>query len=1239
MSPTRAALFGTAILAILVLGALPFGPAHATAAQAPHDAHPDVRSLAAATSLAHPAASTALGIHPLIICPPTPPPSPVYTLVGDLFPMTPQMTLQQPCDPVDEDEVHATLSTTHAFSGEDYQQPVWLPPDASNASQDQAIYQVYVGMVVGGNPDSEWRQSYAEVAFTPNGADGWNEEVAVWSLVNSSFYGGNLTNSVADCPSATSMWFSWNYSYYCEVNEAAGATFGTTVPGGDWVNVTFAGVKGGSDGLNLWVNDSTEPTFDTNFTFNATNTGSYTFEPFYNVSCTDSCMLAWAYHFGLGFGIFPAAYDEPLLRSLLPLTFGIPHYEVNGAYSGEYQYFSPESASGACFSGSATPTVAACNGYQVAPNTGYYPYFTFNGTEINFGTDWPWTTIEWGESGQFYSSGIQQDLIPLSFYRTSNSSRAGFSAPGVPITINATVQDLGTVTGVNLTYSLSGGNPTTIAMALVSGTTTNGTYTATIPSTVGNGLLNYSIAASNHAGMTELSPPLGSHQIRRGPLPLFNVTVTTNLLSCGKVTLNGTSYANGSTVAIYPGDYALYGVGCYPWNFTVWTFTGGVVVLGDLAVRGGTVEISADGTLAAHWSYVRPMDNVTVAVDPSVCAATVTIGNQTLVNGHSGLFPDGEVAVLNQSGCGGYLFAGWTFDGNFTILNPSFTPHGNGTLTANFVSSSIAVALVFYTAPSTCGGVLYRGAGYANGESLSVAPGTYPLAGDPCDHYGLLDFTTQGLVSATSSSITVNGSGAVTEVNYHLTEVNIQVNPAGCGVINVDGQDFSNDQVDVVANNSTHVAYPVATPGCYLIAFSANGGLTLSGNELIANGSGNLTASFQTTAPVQTIAFLTDPSTCGTIEFDGQPFINANYTQVAAGLSYTISAVACFGYGFVSWQTFGEITITGSAAWVNSSGAIEAVFQPLVPLYLFTTPATCGQVVVNGVDYSSNSSVELASLNRYSVGAIPCAGYVFAGWQNTSGVEISGNTIFLLGGAFLTALFTPQVFAVTTYIVPAGCGTVRLNGQSMTNGSVLRLTVGSYALVPLPCVGDHLDHWAVNGSITVSGSELEVNGAGNLTAYYAPVLPSVTLNVPPSSLAGDAVELIATVGVPIPPYTYNYTWTFGDGTTAVTTANATLHTYGSAGTYTISVMVRDPDNRTANASTTITILSESAASAVTFTTGELVGFGLVAAALVAVLALVVLRRRGDGGGSSGDSTELATPGSSAPAVSNMEQKP
>jgi len=1199
------------ILALLLILTVPNA---ATGGSAAPSATAPTLTAAPAAGVPAPGAAPAV-IHPSIVCPPTPPPNPAYALLGVIAPPSPIPTYQTPCNLVLEDELHASLMSNQPYSGERFTIPIQLGADTALGAQDAAYYQFALGLVVNGNPDSAWGQSWAEVAFTPSGGT-WEEDVAVISLVNDTVFGGSTSESTPQCPNVgtESNYLSWNNTYFCLMNEVyASTTLASGIAGGSSLTVTFAGVKGGSAGLHLWVNDSTSSGLSTSYVFDATTTGNHTYEPAYNSSCLDLCLLHWAYPLGVGALIFPISYEESVVRGPEPNLIGIPQYWVASThgYTGDYYYVSPESSSGVCNTNAAPGTLAPCNNWLVNGGTGYYPYFTFNGSALNFGANYTWTTVNFGgATSELYANGAQRDLIPFFFTATSNSSLAGFSPPSVAITVDSTVQDLGTATSVTLSYQLNGGTFTNVAMSLTTGTTTNGNWEATIPSSLGNGLVSYYLTAVNHAGATITTPYSGTFHIRRGPLPTFHEVVTTNLLSCGQITFNGTTYPSGSTVSTLPGFFAIFGVGCYPWNFTQWKHTGGVAITpGDQ--RTAQATIYDNGTINATWTYVRPLDTITIATSPSTCGS-VTIASNTTTNGGTLQAWDGLSSSLTETGCAGELFGGWTFTGAFTILGPTLVPAGNGTLTANFVSSSTAVAVDFVTNPASCGGVLFRGAGYTNGETLSLAPGSYDIAPDPCAHYGFLNWTLSGGLSIASGTLTVSSAGIVTENNYRLTEVTFVLNPASCGYVIWDGTVHHNGDVVVVSPDSTHSVYAVNNTGCYVIAISGDSGVHVSGNVAIVNASGNISVSYGIGTPTQVIAFLTDPPTCGSIDFNNRPFYNSNFTTVAQGLQVTISATPCAGYGFVSWLTYGSITIIGSTAYLNSSGAIEAVFKPLVQVFFETLPIWCGSITLAGSTYLNSQYAQVPESAAYPISATPCAGYHLVGWTNTTGLAVSGGSVYVIAGGFLTAIFSQIVYNVTLLLSPPGCGSIRFNGSAPAgNGTRYQLIGGDYPLTALPCSGDHLVNWTVTGGLTLDNGTLHVAGDGTVTAVFEPTPPVVTLTVPTSTLAGADIEFVATVAVLLPPFNYTYQWTFGDGGTATTLANFTIHSYGATGTYVASVKVIDPLGRSATANGTVQVLTGTATNRIAlsgFAIDVLAGGAL---ALLAVAVIVLLRRRAE----------------------------
>jgi PKD domain len=1189
-----------AALAIVVLFALPAVPG----ASGPSPLAPP-----SAVPVATAAGPAALGPHPLVTCPNTNPPTPAYEYVGLLLPPTPALHYQGPCNLVDEDEAHATFSSAQAYSGSRFTVPLWLPPDSPTVTQSTMFYEILLGMVVSGNSSSAWGQSYAEVTFTPDGTGNWSEALAVWSMENDSVWGGFPSESNWACPS-NSMPLSWNNSYFCVVQMLTDPGPFAQVPGGEFLNVTFAGTPGGTAGLTVWSNDSTNSSNSFTYTFDAASTGTDTFEPFYNASCADNCLLNWAFPYGNGFGAFPETYSEPMFRALPPITFGVPRFWNGTGYGGEYSLFVPESTSGACNTVAPPATVAPCFDFSMGLGTGYYPFFSFNGSQMNFGADWPWTSIRMGGAqGEYLGTGGQNDLTPLWFLSRSNSSLAGFSPPNVAIYINATVQALGTVTGVSYRYQLNGGAYTSGSLTAIGGTATNRSYSGMLPSSLGNGVINFTLTATDHAGSSLLDPPFTTYRIQRGPLPTFTVDVHTNGGSCARVRINGTDYADGGTFVTHPGYFPAYAVGCYPWNFTQWVPTGGTGISPSLYERAGTLEVFGNGSISTAWAYVRPYDTINITTSPTTCGQVVLDG-MGYTNGQSVQLLDGLSHTLGNGACANELFAGYTFQGNFTVLGPSFIPDGNGTLTANFVPQSQAVSIQFFTEPSTCGGVLYRGAGYTNGESLSVLPGTYPIAPGPCAHFGFLEWQSSGGATTSGNNTTITAAGSITEVNYHLTEITFRVDPSSCGQVTFDDVPFSDGAVLSVANNSTHTVYPVNQTGCYLIALTATGGITLEGNVAIVNGSGEIDVSFGIGTPADTIAFLTAPATCGSIWFNNQPYYNANFTNVAPGLVVTITAKACAGYGFVRWLTYGPIAIVGSTAWLNGSGAIEAIFQPLVQLFFTTEPSGCGSIVLDGQSFTTNSTAEFAMLASYPLAAVPCAGYRLSHWDNSSDLELSPGTIFIGGSGVLTAVFVPILYAVRVRIDPATCGAILVNGVHTTDNTTLDLAAGTYSVSPQPCLGSHLDHWVVEGNLTVTGASLVVSGPGNLTAVVRPVPPVVALSLPTSTLIGEEVQVFATVAEPVPPFNYTYTWTFGDGSAPVTTpANFTGHTFHATGTYTVTVSVHDPYGRVANATGRISALTGSGTQALGLSGLQIAVFAGLGVALVALVAIAVQRGR------------------------------
>ncbi|MCI4333026.1 MAG: PKD domain-containing protein [Thermoplasmata archaeon] len=1181
--------------------------------------------------------------HPAVFMCPMPPLA--YGAADGFLPPTPLQSGQPCAPPVDQDTIHGTFSSNAPGSGQRWKESIYLPANGS-PGQPFEYTDVFLGMVVAGDPGSMFRQSYAQVIFTPTSAGTnttvtWGVSAAVWAMHNGTA-GGNCTSS---------MLFDWNFSVWCMQNmikSGAGLIGPSGLQGGSWFNVTFDGKIGASTGMTVWANDSTNLAGDFGFQLNNTTTGGLTYEPYYNSACNDLCFLNWSYPFGVGIGwdLCPDSqppfapcdtYNQTSWDGGNPVQFGSPEYWVNASagYGGDYQYFAPMSSSGEC-SASAVVAVSSCNNYNTFGGTGFYPFFSWNGSLLNFGDEFPWTVNDMGgEYTQYFQTGpIQHDIVPLFLEKVTNNSQGGYLRPTLPLNVSVKVSDLGVVLSAQVVYTLNSGTPVVLPMGLISGNPQRGTYNATIP-TGPNGWINYTIVVTNNASMTAST---GGLTVFRGPLPLFSLTVDTYPPSCTDATVNGTVVSNGTVLSLNPGTYPVSSTSCYAYAFSKWLTSPG---LRAVPANNDSTQLTVTraGTVTADWVYVRPNVTVTFATAPTTPCGTVVINNQTYGQGFSSVasLKYGLVANLSfPSGCSGQSFAGWTFSANFTVLGHAFVPGGNGTLTANFVPSLVGSTLQFFTVPSACGGVLYRGAGYTGGESLTVNSTTYPVGPLPCAHFGFQAFETTGGASLSGTNLTVSSSGSITESNFVLTEVTLLTFPQVCSVT-FDGVRYGNNTVLIVANNSTHTVTQNPCVGYYAFSVTVTPGLTLFGDVLTVNSSGSVLGNWLFGSSSQFLEFQTDPGNCGTISFGGGVWSNTNYTSVPPNATGPIQANACPNYGFVRWIVSPGLTIANGIAYINASGSIVAVFRPIAPVAIQTTPSYCGSVTVNGISYASNATAILTEDYPYSVTPVPCAHYSFVGWSDTVGATVVNGTLYLAGEAILTANFAPTPYVVVVHIKPASCGSVYVDSISETNGTNVTLPFGTYPLRAAPCLGNRLTGYSTEGNLVLIGSNVTVNGNGTLNVSYLPVPPTVTLYAPLSSFAGDAVALAATVGVLVPPYTYNYTWTFGDGSNATTPANFTSHTYSQPGTYALSVVVHDPYDRNATSNQTIQVIAGSPTSSLAIPTSTVLVLVVVAVVVAALLAVAYWRRRPPAAATTeaGQSDEVYSPagpdGTGAPA--------
>ncbi|HEV2316329.1 MAG TPA: PKD domain-containing protein [Thermoplasmata archaeon] len=1188
-------------------------------------------------------------VHPSAIsCTNYPPESFAVAASYDLAYPFPSYGHQTPCLILDgasgqpfHDEIHATYSSAVAGSALRWTIPVTLPDDIAPGTQ--SLYtDFYVGEVVTGDPNSWDRQSYFQIAFTPDLRI--NSYYAVARLLS---LHGNVSPSSCQGQSLT-----WNGNYSCEYdlfNASNGTPIAAGLNGGVPIQVTFVGSQLVGTSLTVYVNDSAQA-ISASITLNTTTTGIGPFRPAFSAACPDQCILNWTFPFGIGFGADLcyyggcSSYSQSALNATTPATIGPALFYTGGAYTGEYRILAPESASGACSlakNQQGNPVVVPC---PTGPIYGYYPVLSFNGTELNLGTEYSYTTEDFGGAQrEFQAVGGLTDDIPFWLDQLVNSSRAGFLDPGATLNVTVRAQVLGTVPSgaVYLWYTLPNGSVDNLSMNRWGGGPSNAHYSLTIPGSGGNGIISYRVWATDTAGATiaDPSPYERALTVQRTGIPRFTVHFSVNAGDCGGILYNGTLFQNNTFGTFLAGNYSIQAVECYPWVFGYFASTRGITTPNNYA---GFSLLTANGTVTGDWFYIRPNDTLTVQSSTG-CGTIVVNGTSSSSTATLSLL-DWKNYSISARPCSLFSFSGWSVSNahNLSILGDVLTLKGNGTLTANFIGTSSSALLEFLTLPSTCGGVLLRGVGYTNNESVALATGTpYPIEQDPCAHYGFSSFTTTSGVTVSGGEITITNPGSVTENMYSLTELTLHTNPTFCGDILLDGKVYRDATVLNLSPNSTHSIYAQACAGYYFTGFLTTGaGVHLAGNNLTLNGSGTITAEFQKgTHPKEYVGFLTNPTDCGEVVFGSVPYFDSQYTNASPLTSWTVSAIACQGFGFVGWQTSGGITIWGSTAYVNGSGSIDAIFHNLAPLYLYTQPSGCGNITVNGRTFSNGAIVYLPINHAVPISAVACPGYGFAAWHNTSDALLGGGRVSLQGTSVVTAVFVLLHYAILFLVSPATCGGIQFGPEELFNNTTRFLTDGLYPIASQPCAGDFLESWNVTGELNVVGGNLSVGGAGTVMAVYGPTPPSLSLSAPVSTYANAAVEFVAAIAVPVPPYTYTYDWTFGDGTSATTPANFTSHQYAHPGLYHVHVLVHDPYGRIASANATVQVTTAPLLSGFTFTLIDGVLVGVVLAVLVAV---VLASRWGRGGRtttSSGTSIRSWSPppsGEDGAAIPNVD---
>jgi len=142
--------------------------------------------------------------------------------------------------------------------------------------------------------------------------------------------------------------------------------------------------------------------------------------------------------------------------------------------------------------------------------------------------------------------------------------------------------------------------------------------------------------------------------------------------------------------------------------------------------------------------------------------------------------------------------------------------------------------------------------------------------------------------------------------------------------------------------------------------------------------------------------------------------------------------------------------------------------------YTITTnvsPAGGGFISPSGGEYDSGAVVTLT--------ATPASGYNFTHWSGSTSGTNPTVTLVMDANKNVTAFFEaePEEYTLTTYVSPAGAGSVSPSGGQFLDGTVVTLTA-------TPASGYNFDHWSGSASGSNPSTTVTMDSNESVTAHF-----------------------------------------------------------------------------------------------------------------------------------------------------------
>jgi len=430
-------------------------------------------------------------------------------------------------------------------------------------------------------------------------------------------------------------------------------------------------------------------------------------------------------------------------------------------------------------------------------------------------------------------------------------------------------------------------------------------------------------------------------------------------------------------------------------------------------------------------------------------------------------------------------------------ITQSRTDTGDTTLEIDAIATrTIECTVNFYTDPVGSNfNITFEGKTYVNGDIDTFPYGTSGLATADCppgwvfDHWeivGNVALDPDEYANPVTFTITCGGD---LKAIFRPVEcsVTFYTDPSDIGSITFEGDIYFNEDSNTFPYGTSGLATANVPVGWMFDHWEATGNVELSSTTtnpttVTVVCGGTLKAVFTQTQC--TVDFYTDPSSVGSITFEGEIYFDSDSDTFPYGTSGLATANVPEGYVFDHWEATGNVELSSTTenpttVTVLCGGSLKAVFtQVECPVTFYTDPSTIGSITFEGdIYFDGDTDTFTYGTSGLATANVP-VGWMFDHWVATGNVELSSTTtnpttVTVVCGGTLKAVFIQIECTVNFYTDPVGSGfNVTFEGDTYFDGDSHSFLYGTSGLATADCpLGWVFDHWEIVGNVALDPDE------------------------------------------------------------------------------------------------------------------------------------------------------------------------